>query len=72
VNITGHTDSLGDSDANKRLGKERANMVKEILIDMGASPGQLITYSQGEEQPIADNSTPEGREKNRRVEIEPE
>lgn len=70
VLIEGHTDYIGSMQHNERLGKRRAEAVKNYLIStwhIGAD--RLITRSYGEEQPIALNETTEGRAKNRRAEI---
>ncbi len=67
--ITGHTDNIGDAQVNKKMGFFRAERIKKILLSHGVNESQIQTKSMGEEQPIADNKTPEGRKKNRRVEI---
>jgi len=70
VHIIGHTSSRGDANLNKRLSQRRAEAVKKALVKFGISPEIITTEGRGEEEPIADNSTPEGRYINRRVEIE--
>jgi len=70
VHIIGHTSSRGDANLNKRLSQRRADAVKKALVEFGISPDIITTEGRGEEEPIADNSTPEGRYINRRVEIE--
>jgi outer membrane protein OmpA-like peptidoglycan-associated protein len=70
VKITGHTDSSGSEDYNIALSKSRAQSAANYLISKGISPDQLILEWYGEGLPIDDNSTPEGRATNRRVEIE--
>ncbi len=68
--IEGHTDNVGDFDANMKLSKDRAAAVKSYLVDKkGIAADRLETMGQGESRPVADNDTEEGRAKNRRVEI---
>ena len=70
IHIVGHTSSRGDAELNKRLSKRRAEAVKRALIKLGITADRITTEGRGEEEPIADNNTPEGRYINRRVEIE--
>jgi outer membrane protein OmpA-like peptidoglycan-associated protein len=67
--VEGHTDSVGRASYNKKLSDERAASVMEYLISNGVDESRLESKGFGEEQPTADNSTAEGRAKNRRVEI---
>ncbi|WP_194768648.1 OmpA family protein [Tamlana sp. I1] len=67
--VVGHTDSQGDANYNMTLSKNRANAVTGFLRQNGISSSRLTTHWFGEEQPIADNGTAEGRAKNRRVNI---
>jgi outer membrane protein OmpA-like peptidoglycan-associated protein len=76
VTIAGHTDSKGADDYNQVLSKKRADAVKDwLVVNSGAKPDLLTTVGYGETKPIAPNSNPdgsdnpEGRQKNRRVEI---
>ncbi len=70
VYIDGHTDSVGDEDYNLKLSQRRASSVKNYLVSgEGVKEARLKTKGFGESRPVADNSTPEGRQKNRRVEI---
>lgn len=69
ASITGHTDNTGNRENNVQLGKERAAFAAEALIKKGLSRQKVIIDSVGPDQPIADNETPEGRAKNRRVVI---
>lgn len=69
VTLTGHTDSDGDATANRNLGKKRAERIKQYMIQNGIGGTQLAADSKGEDAPISDNATPEGKAKNRRVEI---
>jgi OOP family OmpA-OmpF porin len=67
VELQGHTDSSGSDEYNLKLSERRANAVREYLISQGVSSQQLLARGYGETQPIADNSTAEGRAQNRRV-----
>ncbi len=67
--VTGHTDNTGNSGKNVKLGKERALFVADYLEKNGLRREQLFVDSKGSAMPIADNSTQEGRSKNRRVTI---
>ena len=67
VRIEGHTDSSGRDEVNMELSIGRADAVRAYLIQKGVAAGRLVAQGFGETQPIADNSTPEGREENRRV-----
>lgn len=69
IEVVGHTDSKGTAAYNLKLSKERAQSVKRYLVEHGIDPSRITTKGQGETQPIAPNTTPEGRAKNRRVEI---
>ncbi|MDO5666401.1 MAG: OmpA family protein [Alcaligenaceae bacterium] len=66
----GHTDSVGSDAYNQGLSERRAAAVKNYLISRGIPADSIIASGRGETQPIADNSTREGRARNRRVEIE--
>jgi len=69
IEIEGHTDDRGDDDYNKKLSQRRADSVRDYLIDQGVDEGRLTAIGYGEEHPIADNETKDGRAKNRRVEF---
>ncbi|WP_296704773.1 OmpA family protein [Thiocapsa sp. UBA6158] len=69
IRIEGHTDSLGDAAANLALSQQRAEAVKQALIERGVEPERLTAQGLGPERPIADNETPAGRAENRRVEV---
>ena len=68
--ITGYTDNVGGTDFNSTLSLQRAEAVRDYLISLGADPKKFQVIGAGETKPIADNSTEEGRAKNRRVEVE--
>ncbi len=69
IRIEGHTDSRGEADFNKRLSEDRAESVANYLLKSGVDAGRLETVGHGEEVPVADNSNPQGRAKNRRVDF---
>ncbi len=69
LNLVGHTDDVGDADANLKLGQERADAVKTYLSSKGVPATSINTDSKGEIEPIADNSTDRGRALNRRVDM---
>jgi len=66
---SGHTDDRGDYNNNKRLSRKRAEFVRDYLSKNGISASKINPSGFGPDQPIGDNTTPEGRQKNRRVEI---
>ncbi len=67
--IEGHTDSQGSARFNKKLSKDRAIAVMNYLVGLGISSERLTAAGMGEDYPIADNSTEEGKQQNRRVVI---
>jgi hypothetical protein len=69
VEIQGYTDNAGPDAVNQKLSELRASAVKEYLVSKGISAERLTTVGMGELNPVADNTTPAGREKNRRVEF---
>lgn len=75
VRIEGHTDSKGSASYNQTLSQERADSVKRYLVEHGIDPNRMTTNGLGESQPVAPNTNPdgsdnpEGRAKNRRVEL---
>lgn len=69
IELAGHTDSIGTDEYNQDLSQRRVNSVRTYLIEQGVDGARLTAQGYGESQPIADNSTPAGRAKNRRVEV---
>ncbi|EKO3571914.1 OmpA family protein [Vibrio metschnikovii] len=69
VVITGHTDATGPAAYNQTLSEKRAKAVADALVEQGIQPSRLTWRGEGETNPIASNSTAEGRELNRRVDI---
>jgi outer membrane protein OmpA-like peptidoglycan-associated protein len=69
LGIYGHTDNSGSDATNIPLSEQRANAVKAYMIKKGMKLNRLESKGYGSTKPIADNSTPEGKSKNRRVEI---
>jgi type IX secretion system PorP/SprF family membrane protein len=67
--LSGHTDNVGDDDANMLLSRNRAEAVKKFLIQNGINEYRIKVNYFGETKPIAENNTIEGRQKNRRVEF---
>jgi outer membrane protein OmpA-like peptidoglycan-associated protein len=67
--VAGHTDSRGSGSSNRRLSLARAESVRAFLVNSGVSPDRVSASGRGEDEPIADNRTAEGRANNRRVEI---
>ena len=69
LDIGGHTDSTGKAEFNLKLSQERAAAVRTFLTEMGVPQTRIIARGYGPKQPVAPNDTPEGRSKNRRVDI---
>jgi outer membrane protein OmpA-like peptidoglycan-associated protein len=69
ASIEGYTDSVGAASINLDLSERRANAVRTALVSLGVTGDRLVTRAHGEENPAATNSTPAGRQMNRRVEI---
>lgn len=69
IYVTGHTDSEGDVTYNYNIGLQRAQFVKDFLISQDIEAYKIISSSKGETEPIADNSTRDGKSLNRRIEI---
>ncbi len=69
IRIVGHTDNVGSPEYNKKLSHQRADAVKNKLIETGIAHTRLSTIGMGEEQPVASNEEEEGRRQNRRTEF---
>ncbi len=69
VQVIGHTDSDGEAYYNQGLSERRANAVADLIQAGGVPYNRIITVGRGEEQPVASNLTPDGKQRNRRVEI---
>jgi outer membrane protein OmpA-like peptidoglycan-associated protein len=69
VRVVGHADSTGSTAVNDQLSADRARSVRDYLVDRGVTASRIDTVGRGASEPIASNSTPEGRARNRRVEI---
>jgi OOP family OmpA-OmpF porin len=72
LKLSGHTDNQGDATKNLMLSEKRAKAVKKFLVSKGVKADKVIAEWFGQTVPIADNTTPEGRQKNRRVEMKVE
>jgi outer membrane protein OmpA-like peptidoglycan-associated protein len=69
IQVAGHTDSTGSDSYNQRLSQQRAQAVGYELIKLNVQPERIETIGYGESRPIASNSSPSGRQQNRRVEL---
>jgi outer membrane protein OmpA-like peptidoglycan-associated protein len=67
--VEGYTDNVGSDDFNMKLSDQRASTVRDYLITQGLSADSVSAEGLGKSMPVADNATPAGRQKNRRVEI---
>jgi outer membrane protein OmpA-like peptidoglycan-associated protein len=70
VVVRGYTDSVGSEASNLRLSEDRANNVRNYLVNGGVAPNRITAMGLGEQFPLATNATEAGRQQNRRVEIE--
>jgi outer membrane protein OmpA-like peptidoglycan-associated protein len=68
--VSGHTDAIGSDESNMVLSQNRANSVKQALVKQGVNTSRLSAIGEGENRPVADNLTVEGRAENRRIEVE--
>lgn len=69
LSVEGHTDNVGDAKSNLTLSENRAKAVADALVAQGIEAKRLSTAGHGQDKPVADNSSEEGRAKNRRVEL---
>ena len=69
IEIAGHTDNVGSDEHNMDLSQRRADAIRNYLIKQGANPAHITAVGYGSSQPIASNAAPEGRAKNRRIEV---
>jgi outer membrane protein OmpA-like peptidoglycan-associated protein len=69
LKIEGHTDSAGSAEFNQSLSEHRASAVRDYLVSQGLDASSVSAQGLGEQNPVSDNVTPQGRDKNRRVEI---
>lgn len=69
LSIAGHTDDIGSREYNERLSQERADAVKQYLVEQGVSEDRITTSALGQQEPVATNETDAGRQLNRRVKI---
>ncbi|MEM7158833.1 MAG: OmpA family protein [Myxococcota bacterium] len=69
VEASGHTDNSGNRDRNMKLSQQRADAVRQYLVDHGVSAERIITRGAGPDEPIDSNASPEGRANNRRIEF---
>ncbi|MFI8034087.1 OmpA family protein [Acinetobacter sp. ABJ_C3_5] len=69
LTVAGYTDSTGNANSNKTLSQKRAQAVVDYLVSQGVAADQLTAVGHGADNPVADNTTEEGRFKNRRIEF---
>ena len=69
VDVYTYTDNIGSASYNRGLSEQRAETIKQLFIDRGIDASRIGTHGMGENNPIADNTTEEGRSQNRRAEI---
>jgi len=69
IEIAGHTDNTGTSEINLKLSQDRADAVRNYLLKKGISSDRVTAKGYGDTEPVADNSTDEGKQKNRRTEV---
>ena len=69
IKIGGYTDNVGDPQANLKLSRDRAGNTMQELVKLGIDPSRLESEGYGEEHPVADNATEEGRQQNRRIDV---
>jgi len=69
IKVVGYTDALGSDAVNRKLSVRRAEAVKDYFLSKGLKQDQILMAGKGASMPMADNTTPEGRARNRRVEV---
>jgi outer membrane protein OmpA-like peptidoglycan-associated protein len=69
MNVEGHTDDVGGVEFNQRLSEQRATAVRSFLVEQGVKAEIIESHGVGMSEPVASNSTPEGRQRNRRVDL---
>jgi outer membrane protein OmpA-like peptidoglycan-associated protein len=67
--VEGHTDSVGADEYNMKLSENRANAVRDYLVQQGINDSSIAARGFGKSQPVATNDTAAGRQQNRRVEL---
>lgn len=68
VEISGHTDNVGNAKVNKKLSQKRADACRDYLVSKGVDASRIVAIGYGDERPVASNDTEEGRQQNRRIE----
>ena len=68
IEISGHTDNVGNPKANKELSQRRVQACRDYLVSKGIEAARIVAVGYGDERPIASNDTESGRQKNRRIE----
>jgi len=69
VEVIGHTDNTGSDAHNRHLSERRATVVADVLADSGIAASRISPHGEGEQRPVGDNDTMDGRARNRRVDI---
>jgi OOP family OmpA-OmpF porin len=69
IELAGHTDNIGNANENQKLSEQRAEAIRQYLIKKGVPASRVMAKGYGSLQPVADNSTYEGRQLNRRTEV---
>lgn len=69
IEVAGHTDNVGKDEANQKLSQQRADAVRNYLVKRGIGADRIIARGYGATEPVADNATAQGRQRNRRTEV---
>ena len=69
IGVEGYTDNIGTPEYNMRLSRERADVVRNFLLQQGVASTNVVAQGFGEADPVVPNSTPAGRQQNRRVQM---